>query len=129
MNASERIDAIKNGKPVRVVDIIVIVAVAVFALVWAVLSVVLAEKGSTVEISVRGTVSEYPLDVDREVVVDGVLTVVISGSEVYIKNAVCDDKVCEHNGRISRVNQRLICLPGGVIVTIKGTSDVQTDTN
>ncbi len=129
MNASERIDAIKKSKPLRVIDVIVIAAVVVIALLLSVLSVILAEKGSIVEISVRGVVSEYPLDVDREVIIDGVLTVVILGGEVYIKDSVCEDRVCEHNGRISRVNQKLVCLPGEVIVTVKGTGDVQVDTN
>ena len=53
---------------------------------------------------------------------------VIDGGEAYVKDASCADKVCEHTGRISRVNQSIVCLPGGVVVKIVGSGEFQADT-
>lgn len=50
--------------------------------------------------------SEYPL------------TVVIEDDCVYIKDACCPDKLCEHTGKIHRANESIVCLPAKVSVTL-----------
>ncbi len=51
---------------------------------------------------------EYPLEVHYDK--DG----------VWIENASCPDKVCEHTGKIEKQGQSIICIPSAVSVEIDG---------
>ncbi len=59
--------------------------------------------------------SEYPL------------TVVLKNDCVYIKNACCPDKLCEHTGEIYSANQSVVCLPAKVSVTLESNSGDELD--
>ena len=59
--------------------------------------------------------SEYPL------------TVVINNDCVYIKNACCPDKLCEHTGELHTANQSVVCLPAKVSVTLESNSGDELD--
>ena len=45
-------------------------------------------------------------------------TLVISDGEVHISDANCGDHTCIRTGKISRVGERIICLPHELIVEI-----------
>lgn len=78
-------------------------------------------EGKTVIIRENGRIfGEYPIDEHIEIDVDGLLTVVIDGGGVYVKNAVCPDKLCERKGEISYAGEAIVCLPGGVSVEVSG---------
>ena len=85
------------------------------------------KKGAAVTITEDGKTQEYPLGENRTITLRS-LTVVIENGEAYVINPDCPDKICEHSGRISRVNQSIVCLPAGVVVGIKGAGEFQTDT-
>ncbi len=77
--------------------------------------------GKTVIIRENGKVfGEYLISRSAEIDVDGLLTVVIEDGGVYVKNAVCTDKLCEHKGKICDAGEAIVCLPGNVIVEISG---------
>lgn len=59
--------------------------------------------------------SEYPL------------TIVIENDSVYIKDACCPDKLCEHTGEIHSANQSVVCLPAKVSVTLESGIDSELD--
>ncbi len=54
---------------------------------------------------------EYPLEVHY------------SASGVWIENASCPDKVCEHSGKIEKQGQSIICIPNAVSVEIDGENE------
>ena len=65
----------------------------------------------------------FPLDKDAEIPLD-CLTVRISDGKVWVTDANCPDKTCEHTGKISRAGQSIVCLPNGVTVSISGEGDL-----
>ncbi len=127
MTDKRAINAIKESKPLRLFDVIVMAVVTVAALALALTGLVGGKKGARVVVTENGKTQEYSLGENREIKLTE-LTVVIDGGEAYVKDASCADKVCEHTGRISRVNQSIVCLPGGVVVKIVGSGEFQADT-
>ena len=57
---------------------------------------------------------------DYEIVNLGTNKVRIESDGVYMENANCPDKLCVHQGRISKTGQSIICLPNKIIVEIVG---------
>ena len=55
------------------------------------------------------------------------LTVVIENDSVYIKDACCPDRLCEHTGEIHSANQSIVCLPAKVSVTLESGSGSELD--
>ena len=123
MTADERRAAVKNGKPFTRLDIAFFaVIVTLVALISAVCFTCSEEAVSVVVTTPHGTQS-FPLDRDAEIDIDGHLTLVIEDGYVYVKDADCPDKVCEHTGRISRSGEVIACLPSGIVITVSGDSD------
>lgn len=114
MSSAKRI-----SKPLA--DCVLIAALIALALIACLILNAGKSEGKTVIIRENGGVfGEYPISEDAEIEVDGLLTVVIEGGGVYVKNAVCPDKLCERSGRISHAGEAIVCLPGGVSVEISG---------
>ncbi len=127
MTDVKRIEQLKSAKPARLIDIIVIAVLSIVALVLSLSGIFRGDVGSRVSVTVDGEKTEYSLAADREIKLEN-LTVVIENGSVYVKNSVCPDKICEFMGKISRVNESIVCLPSGVIITIDGKSEFETDT-
>ncbi len=76
---------------------------------------VVIEEGSEV-------FGSYPLSDDKTIEVTGILgisTVVIKDGEVYMKESPCPNKVCLHMGKISEVNETIVCIPNRIYITVK----------
>lgn len=46
--------------------------------------------------------------------------IVIENGSVSIEEATCPDKLCEKQGKISAVGERIVCLPNRLVVQISG---------
>lgn len=122
MTSVERREAAVNSKPFNRLDIAFFaVAIAIIAVLAAV--VYTGGDGASVTVTTASGASTYPLSVDAEIDVGGSLTLVIEDGKAYVKDACCEDKVCEHTGKISRPGQVIACLPSGIIITVDGESD------
>ncbi|SFB33026.1 hypothetical protein SAMN05216249_12130 [Acetitomaculum ruminis DSM 5522] len=70
---------------------------------------------------------KLPLDEDTEVKIelkDGNYNIVkIKDKKAYISEASCPDKICVHEGKISKNHQVITCLPNKVTVTIENTDE------
>ena len=117
MTDIKSVNAVKNSPPVKAADVVLIALLAVAA----------GQKGDNVRIDADGKTYVYSLSENREIVLDS-LTVVIENGKVYVKDAICSDKICEHTGKIDKVNQSIVCLPGNVVIVIEGEGDFQVDT-
>lgn len=122
MTDIKRIDSLKSSKPFRLVDIIVIAVIVIISLVLSLTPLIRGEKGNTLVVTANGVTSEYSLDKDIVLTVNGV-TVVIEKGRAFVQTSKCDDKICVKQGKISRVNESVVCLPQGVVLTITGESE------
>ena len=52
---------------------------------------------------------------------------IIHGGEAFLESADCPDKLCVKQGKISKINQSIICLPHKLTVTIKGGKEGEVD--
>ena len=51
----------------------------------------------------------------------------IKGGVAKMKDANCPDKLCMHQGHISKNGESIVCLPHGLIVEIKSKKNPEVD--
>jgi len=109
-------------------DIILAVSFVIVAIICAILIQVFVKKdGNIAIVNIDGKVyKELSLSVNTELEidaasgVDGYNILVIENGHAYMKNADCADKICVHQGKISKVGETIVCLPHKVVIEIKG---------
>ena len=106
-------------------DIILIASILAVSILFMILNGVFHEEGKKVIVYTDGTVmGEYSLSKDQSITIDGysgghnVLT--ISGGTACMSDASCPDKLCMHQGKVSRSGQSIVCLPNRVVIKIEG---------
>ena len=127
MTDKKRIEYLKSSPPLRLVDIIVIAVLVIISLIFSLTPILKGKEGNTLIVTANGVTNEYPLTKDMEITVNGV-TVVIEKGQAFVKDSKCDDKICVHQGKISRVNESVVCLPQGVVLKISGESEFDAST-
>jgi hypothetical protein len=100
----------------------VIAVIVIISLILSLTPLIRGKKGNTLAVTANGVTSEYSLANDRVLTVNGV-TVVIEKGQAFVRVSKCDDKICVKQGKISRVNESVVCLPQGVVLTITGESE------
>lgn len=111
-------------------DMILIGALlACSVILYLVIQFAVKKDGGMVIVKIDGeVVNELNIDMDTQVTVQGYdggsNTIVIEGGKVYMKDADCPDKVCEHTGKISKTGETIVCLPHRVVVEISGKQQV-----
>lgn len=50
---------------------------------------------------------------------DRYMNLVYNKGSIYVEDVSCSDKVCKKMGRITRVNQTIVCLPNKTIISIE----------
>lgn len=101
-------------------DVILIFSLLVIGIFSLVLLRLTAEEGERVAVILENTtVAEYSLGVDGEFpLLGGKNLLVIEEGRAYIKESECPDHLCERMGKISLVNERIVCLPHKLTVKI-----------
>lgn len=101
-------------------DLILILSLLAISLLLFLLLRLTAREGERVAVILENTtVAEYPLNVDGEFpLLGGKNTLVIENGEAYIKDSQCPDHICERTGRISKVRERIVCLPHRLTVKV-----------
>lgn len=86
--------------------------------------------GASIRITVDGTLyGEYSLTEEQEIEIKtelGYNRIVIDQGQAYMEEADCPDGYCIHQGKISRGNETIVCLPHKLVVEVAG-SNVQED--
>ena len=71
-----------------------------------------------------GTIALLPLNRDESLTITGeagqINVVEISDGGVLMRSANCPDQLCVRQGRLTRAGQVIVCLPGRVVVTLRG---------
>ena len=102
------------------VEAVVIGALLLAGLLSLIFTSVFAKDGTTVRVSVDGELyGEYSLYFDSEYRINDTNILVISGGVAYMRYADCPDKTCINMGKISKVGEKIICLPNRVAAEIK----------
>ncbi len=112
-------------KKKHIFDIILILSLLFVFII--ILLVTNSEKGNgeAVRVSVDGEVKfEYSLEINGEYELNGGTNLlIIKDGFAYIKHAECKDQVCVRMGKISKVGQRIICLPNKILIEVVGEGE------
>lgn len=88
-------------------------------------------EGERVLVTVKGTVTTYPLAEDKRIVLkqdeECYNTIVIENGEVSMENASCPDQICVHHKKISKNAEMIICLPNEVYIEVESDNKSEID--
>ena len=103
-------------------DIILIASILIVALTAFLLVELSKEEGARVVVAVDGKeIATYSLSVSGTYPLnDGSNILCIENGVAYLTDANCPDKLCVHQGKISKTNEVITCLPNKLTVTVKG---------
>ena len=113
-------------------DIILCFGILIIACICAIIiQFVVKKDGAKVVITVDGTVYKtLQLEKDTELEIHGINggmnQLIIKDGQAYMIDADCPDKICVHQGKISKTGETIVCLPHKVVIEIKG-NDKQLD--
>ena len=91
-----------------------------------------SESGSRVTVTVDGQLyGTYSLSDPQEIPVelDGRIAniIIIENGAAHMKDADCPDRLCMHQGAISRHRQTIVCLPHKLVVEVIGGKKEEYD--
>ncbi len=118
----DTVEKVKRSKAFTALDIAVVIVLITAIALGAYF--IYRVPPATVTVSAPDYNREFSLDDDKTVVLEHLVIHIRSG-KVWVTDADCADKTCEHTGKIGRAGQSIVCLPNSVVVTINGASDLQ----
>ena len=106
-------------------DIILIASILVVAIAFFLIVELTKEEGAGVTVKVDGVkVAEYSLSKNGTYPLNGGTNIlVIENGKAYLTDANCPDKLCVHQGKISRTGETITCLPNKLTVTVFGAEE------
>ena len=106
-------------------DIILIASILVVAIAFFLIVELTKEEGAGVVVKVDGVeVAEYSLSKSGTYPLNGGTNIlVIEDGKAYLSDANCPDKLCVHQGKISRTGEVITCLPNKLTVTVFGAEE------
>lgn len=110
-------------------DIILIASILVVAIAFFLIVELTKEEGAGVVVKVDGVeVAEYSLSKNGTYPLNGGTNIlVIEDGRAYLSDANCPDKLCVHQGKISRTGEVITCLPNKLTVTVYGAAQNHVD--
>ena len=106
-------------------DIILIASILIVAIAFFLIVELTKEEGAGVTVKVDGVkVAEYSLSKNGTYPLNGGTKIlVIENGKAYLTDANCPDKLCIHQGKISRTGETITCLPNKLTVTVFGAEE------
>lgn len=52
--------------------------------------------------------------------------ILVGGGSARVEDSDCPDRLCVHRGAIDKPNQTAVCLPHRVVLSIEGSSDIDS---
>lgn len=112
-------------------DKVLIAGLCLLSVAVLLLLFVFRNPGGTAVLTVNGEeTGEFPLSEPREVEIshgNHNNLLVIRDGKAYITEANCPDKVCVNRGGIQYQGETIVCVPNGVVVTIREGEKKDTD--
>ena len=104
-------------------EIILIIVLIVFSIVFYIGYSFYAKKGSIVRIYVdKELYEEFDLSINQTKKITtkyGTNIIRIKDNEVIVKEASCDNQICVNHKAISNSNETIICIPNRLVVKIE----------
>ena len=106
-------------------DIILIASILIVAIASFLFIELGKEEGARVVVAVDGKeIATYSLSSNGTYQLNGGTNILcIENGKAYLTDANCPDKLCVHQGKISKTNEVITCLPNKLTVTVKGADD------
>ena len=106
-------------------DIILIASILVIALASFLFIELGKEEGARVVVAVEGQeIASYSLAQSGTYSLNGGTNILcIENGVAYLTDANCPDKLCVHQGKISKTNEVITCLPNKLTVTVYGAEE------
>ena len=106
-------------------DIILIASILLIAIAFFLIVELTKEEDAGVVVKVDGVeVAEYSLSKNGTYPLNGGTNIlVIEDGRAYLSDANCPDKLCVHQGKISRTGEVITCLPNKLTVTVFGAEE------
>lgn len=106
-------------------DIILIASILIVAIAFFLIVELTKEEGAGVTVKVDGVkVAEYSLSKNGTYPLNGGTNIlVIENGKAYLTDANCPDKLCVHQGKISRTGETITCLPNKLTVAVFGAEE------
>lgn len=113
-------------------DIILFGTISILLLLVSVVMFFMKKDGARVVVWIDGTeYASYSLEENREIEIPGAIGVsrlIIRDGYAWIEEAACPDQICVHTGRIHyNTDMPIVCLPGKIIVSIRGGEEAGLD--
>ena len=109
-----------------VIGFVIGAVVLAAAFIW--LYPALSTTGKFAEIREGDRVQKVSLASDSVIELEGA-TVTVEGGTIAITESDCPDRVCINTGKISKEGQSIICVPGEIVITVSGASQVDAVSN
>ena len=109
-------------------DIILILSVLIIAGALFLVLEMSKSEGARVIVKIDGVeVAEYSLSENGSYDLNGGTNIlVIENGIAWLSDATCPDKLCVHQGKISKTGEVITCLPNKLTITVYGAeSDVE----
>ena len=112
-------------------DIVLILILLVISLCVIIPSLFQKDTGEAY-IYVNGELyASYDLSAVRDIHIEAgngiVNDISIADNSIYMKDATCPDRICVHQGPISRNNESICCAPAGLLILIRSKDDTGYD--
>ncbi len=114
-------------------DLFLVCGLLLFCAAAFLFSFLFAKKGETVVVTVDGEIyGEYPLQKDTTIQITTAddknhnLLIIADGS-ACMQDADCPDRLCVRQGKISKTNESIVCLPHRIVVTIQNGQENELD--
>lgn len=106
-------------------DLILIASVLVLGLALLLVVELTRKEGAYVLIRVDGAeTGKYDLTDNGTYPLNGGTNILhIENGQAWLTDANCPDKLCVHQGKISKTGQVITCLPNKLTVTVYGAED------
>ena len=106
-------------------DIILICSVLLIAIALYLVVELTKEEGARVVVKVDGVeTAEYSLSKNGKYELNGGTNIlIIEDGKAYLSDANCPDKLCVHQGKISKTGEVITCLPNKLTVTVYGAAE------
>ncbi len=115
----------KNNIKIKKDMLLIIIILAIALLFFFFIHFFIKKEGNMVVVKVNGDIKyKESINQSKQLVVDGYQggsnQIVIQDGYVYMADADCPDKLCEHMGKISKTGENIVCMPHRVVVEIIG---------
>lgn len=115
----------KNKMKIKKDILLIAVIVTIALLFFLLIHFFIKKDGSMVVVKINGDIQyKGSIHQSKELVVNGYQggsnRIVIQDGYVYMADADCPDKLCEHMGKISKTGENIVCMPHRVVVEIVG---------